>query len=425
MNNTIFKNFIIAAQKDERVLYDPQYFGEFTQLQQQITEDVKQFDAYTLDGQFDDILVKVASNFSFDNKTNYYNEFLNLLYDEFQKLVVPTMILVPLNNFHPNFGKDNYIEIADNIRIYQVSPSNVKALEKYHSQSIYAKLLKEHILTVKDPNFFNNPIMTILVKNVPFKVNVESARISEAVYSLMRMVDFTAGREGGGRGLLNKFPRPAGTYCVYYNTPQTSPNPPYDNGYGYSFRFKFDPILDINSSGFMNRIERFEMLIHRYVSCSFINKNCTSSAELSKIHKWLNAVLLYNSAYELASKEKFDESLIVLLTILESLFLKNTGNKKKLLADYICQFLNDKGFDFEIETLVNVILDTYNHRSKFIHEGKTYFNAYAKGINDKQGVIPGMKPFSYGMFPSIGYHDAMNIQYLFCTTGHVLMSYFD
>lgn len=438
MNNEFFKQFITDSKKDNRILYDPEFFGKYEDLLHTIYQDVQKFDIFTLSGKFQDILIKVTNNFVFDTKENYYKRFLELIYVEFEQLVVPNIVLIPLNNLKLNLNNKDYFEIADNIRIY--NPTNIEysklkpfkddvikkdKLSEYFEQNVYSKLLKEHIILAKDHYFFNNPIMTILIRNVDFKVEHEASRITEAVYSFIRMVDFDSEREGHGWGVLDGLKEPAHTYGVYYNSPYASPNPPYNNGYGHCFIFKFDPILDINSSKFFEKIERFKFLINKFVSFCFINRTKFSNDKLKQLDKWMNVVSLYNYAYELASKERYDVTIITLLTILESLFLKNSGNKKLLLAEKVSIFLQEKGFKYDRQKITNLIVETYNHRSKFVHEGELYDVSSYKSINDRQGTIPGMKPFAYGMFASVSHDDARSIYLLFRITGYIIMSYFD
>ena len=438
MDNIFLKQFITDAKKDNRILYDPKCIGKYKDLLQKIYQDVQKYDIFTLDGQYDDILIKVINHFDIEVEENYYKQILDLMYFEFKQLVVPNIILIPLNNLKINIDHESYYEIGDNIRIYNPTNINDKQikpfrkdiiikdkLSEYVEQNIYSKLLKEHIISVKDQYFFNNPIMTILIKNINFKVDHESSRITEAVYSFIRMIDFDSKREDYGWGVLRGLKDPAHTYGVYYNLPNTPVMPPYNNSYGHSFIFKFEPILDINSSEFFEKIERFKVLINKFVSFCFINRNNIPDAELKKIDKWMNAVLLYNSAYELASKERYDVSIITLLTILESMFLKNTGNKKLLLVVQVSKFLEEKGFKFSKENIKNLIVDIYNHRSKYVHEGKLYNMISYKNIHDYQGTIPGMKPFEYGLLTSIPYNDAKSIYELFRITGYIIMSYYD
>lgn len=438
LTNEKFKDFITAAKRDNRILYDPEFYGEYIEILKQLYSDVQDFDICTLDGRFEDLLIKITNGFIFTDKTNYYNEFLNKIYSEFDKLIVPNMILIPLNNIEINFKNDDYIQVTNNVRIYTPINNDKKkfnflrsnkikrdSLSEYFEKNVYMELSKEHILLTKDPNFFNSPIMTVLLNNIDFKVEHEAARITEAIYSFIRMLDFDEQSEGNGWGVLQGLKnQPARTYTVYYNKPNTSKNPPYNSGYGHSFIFKFDPILDINSTEFNKKIQRFGSLVERYISFSFINRHNTNTEKLKVIDKWMNAILLYNSAYELASKERYDATLITLLTILESLFLKNTGNKKLILADKVSQFLLETGFDYNQQKIKNLIIDTYNHRSKFVHEGEVFYSLSSyKSINDRQGTIPGMKPFFYGFVPSNAHDEARNIYMLFRITGYVLMNY--
>lgn len=438
MDNEFFKQFLIEAKKDNRILYDSEYFGIYEDILNKIYQDVQKYDIFTLSGRFQDILIKVINNYVIEEKENDYKKLLDLIYLEFEKLVVPNIILIPLNNIKVNFSNKDYFEISENIRIY--NPTNIEytklkpfskdvikkdKLSEYFEQNVYSKLLKEHIILAKDHYFFNNPIMTVLIKNVYYKVEHEASRISEAVYSFIRMIDFDSDMKNFGWGVLNGLKQPAHTYGVYYNSPNKSSKPPYDNGYGHSFIFKFEPILDINSSEFFERIERFKFLINKFVSFCFINRTKFSDNELKQLDKWMNAVLLYNSAYELASKEKYDVTIITLLTVLESLFLKNTGNKKILLAEEVSNFLQKKGFKYNKQKITDLIVETYNHRSKFVHEGKLYDISSYKSINDRQGTIPGMKPFAYGTVTSVSHDDARSIYMLFRITGYVIMSYFD
>lgn len=440
MNNEFFKQFIIDAKNDNRILFDPRYIGQYKELMDRIYKDVETFDIYTLDGRFPDVLKRVVNNISFNESQDYYEQLLYSIYNELKQLVVPNMILIPLNNLKPNFKGKDYIEIAENIRIYpptNINYRNIKPhndnpiikndkLSEYFEQSVYAKLLQDHIVLAKDHHFFNSPIMTILINNIDYKVEHEAAKITEAVYSLIRMVDFDVDLDSYDYCNINNLKMPASTYGVYFNEPNTSPNPPYDNGYGNCYIFKFDPILDVNPFEFHRRIERLKSLIENFVSLCFIDRSKKTIEVLQTYDKWMNAVLLYNSAYEFASKEKYDATTMTLLTILESLFLNNIrGEKKSKLAEQVAAFLEEKGFDYNNQKIKDLILDTYKHRSKYVHEGITYNLTSYKSIIDRQGAIPGMKPFSCSMFDPMAHNDAMHIYMLFRITGYVIMSYFD
>ena len=240
------------------------------------------------------------------------------------------------------------------------------------------------------------------------------------------MIDFDVDMDSYSWGNMKNLKMPASTYGVYFNEPNTSPKPPYNNGYGNCYIFKFDPILDVNPVEFHKRIKRCKSLIETFVSLCFIDRSKKTIEALQTYDKWMKAVLLYNSAYESASKENYDVTIMTLLTILESLFLNNIkGEKKSKLAEQVAAFLEEKGFDYNNQKIKNLILDTYKHRSKYVHEGITYNITSYKSIIDRQGAIPGMKPFSCSMFDPIAYNDARDIYMLFRITGYVIMSYFD
>lgn len=429
--NSLFYPF----KKNNRLLYDYNCKSEYDEIINNIYDDVSLFDIYTFDGEFQNILINVINNFIFKEKTNYYNDFISNIYREFKNIVVPNIILIPLNNLKLPFDEQDSISLSENIKIFNSKSYERKgfikfkkvrikqdSLSKYYENNIFATLSKDHIILKKDAYFFNSPILTILIKNIPFKVEVSASKIAEASYSFIRMIDFDKEPEGNGWGLLNGYKPPSRAYGVYYNKPNTSPNPPYDAGYGHSFVFGFDAILDVNSSEFYKNINQYTDMLSNFIKFSFVDRRQLSAKELKKIDKWMNAVIIYNSAYEQASKERYDITIISLLTILESLFLNNTGNKKEQLAEAVNKFLIDTGFDYSSTKIKNMIIDMYNHRNKFVHEGKNYSIASYKSINDRQGTIAGMKPFYYGMFRLDSEKDTRNIYMLFRITAYVIMN---
>ena len=145
-------------------------------------------------------------------------------------------------------------------------------MSKHVERTIYAKLCPDHILAVKDKHFFNYPIMTIEVHDIDNRVEREAPKIIESAYSIFRMI--CMGVKNDSRNNHRVFSKPlASTYTVYYNEVGTSPNPPYDNGYGYSFRFKFTPILDLNISDLVSRKEIISGNLDKIISSIFAAKN--------------------------------------------------------------------------------------------------------------------------------------------------------
>ena len=404
MEDNIFSKILTRFQNNEITaasFYNDEEFRKFIKI---LYEDIGEFRNYTFDGRVQDLIFKGLKEFS--KSDIKYIQFLNYLEKELDKLVVPCIILIPLNFFDDKVLKTD-LSISDNMKLFKTEKANTvpklkalkkkSALEKYVETTIYAKLLKEHILLAKDRDFFNFPILAININCVDYRAENESSIITEAAYSFIRMLDYPAPREASGWGILHKKERPANLYGVYYNEVGTSPKPPYDNGYGYSGRFKFSPYLDINSIEFIKQIGIFGDLLRKFCNTCFIDKRKIDKPVLEKNEKWRKAVLLYNSAYESASIEKYDESLLKLIIILETLFLNNSEyNKRVALCNKLVPFMKDN-YEIDSDKLTEFIAKTYKMRNKFVHEGQSigYDFSTFKALNDYQGLIPGMKPLAY------------------------------
>lgn len=405
MEDNLFRRILTRVQDNELTssnLHKDEEFGNFMKT---LYEDIGKFKNYTFDGRVQDLIDKGLKEFSSINTR--YGQFLKYLEIELDKLVVPCIILIPLNFLNDKELKSD-LSLADNIKLFKTEKVNTvqklkisqrkSALEKHVEATIYAKLLKEHILLAKDKNFFNFPILTININGVDYQADNESSIITEATYSFIRMLDFSAPREGSGWGILHQDNPPTRLYGVYYNEEGTSPKPPYNNGYGYSGRFKFSPYLDINTSEFIKQIDLFRDLLVKFCNNCFLDKREIDKKTVLKMEKWKKAVLLYNTAYELASIEKYDECLLLQIIILELLFLNNSDhNKKVALCDKIIPFM-EKYYDIYPEKLKEFIGNAYKKRNKFVHEGQSIGYNYStfKGLTSYQGLIRGMKPFVYG-----------------------------
>ena len=423
MDNLTFEKFINAAKKNKKILYNPKFFGEYEDIITAIYNGVEKFDIYSFDGQLQDILIKVTKRFVPESGTNMYDQFLMEIYNELKQLVLPVVIIIPLNNFKINLTTQQCYKLTENIRIFQPEDSEADdAFSRYYKKVTHSDVNKHHILAAKDKNFFHYPIMTVCVNNIPFKVNEQSARITEAVYSFMRMMDFSFDVENDLFATHKPYFEylPANTYCVYYTITK-----PYLYECGYSFRFKFDYFLDINSKQIKTHSKSFKSLLNRYINYCFMDRRHKTDAELQRIDTWLNAVLLYNSAYELASVERYDLANITLLTILESLFLKKSDKEKRVtLVNFVTDFIISKNNSFKACDIESLITDTYKHRNHFVHEGKNYYNARSyKALSERQGVMLGMKPFSHGT--SCSFETYKNLQSLIKMVGYIIMTFWD
>jgi hypothetical protein len=102
---------------------------------------------------------------------------------------------------------------------------------------------------------------------------------------------------------------------------------------------------------------------------------------------------MFNTAYDLASIERYDATLVTLISILESIFLKpNARLKKENLKNQISSFLNE-----DCSKLIDV---SYKRRSDYVHEGKTIGGIMRfKLAENEHNYIPGYKPFTqYSVF---------------------------
>ncbi len=444
MDEIKFNKFLKAAQIDERVCYDWELAKPYEDILSIIYSDVKKFSYYTLDGRFEDILTKLATNPKYQLEN--YEYFLKNIKSELEKLKTDNIMILPLN-FVKDFDKD--LILGENIRIFFPSKYDKQSLKlsenkilikqqqikrkiipnyddnfsKYFEKIIGARFDKAHILLAKDRNFFNYPILTIVINNIDFKVEMESGRIAEAVYTFSRMIDFKTKREIFYRGILDSdLLSPARTYGVYYN--------PYrketlsDGFYGYSFRFNFSEYLDISTDYFKENIETFYDLIQTFIKSCFLDLAKYSAEDIKIINKWKCSISMFNSAYEFASIEKFDASVLFLCSILETMILKNKSKEKqKLLLPLIKEFFKNSKSIEDLEKIENTIKTIYKCRNDIMHEGLGYEYKFtsSRRFNDYQGFYRGMRPFEYGgTFNS--YEDRMIIIHAFKIVIDVLIS---
>lgn len=161
-------------------------------------------------------------------------------------------------------------------------------------------------------------------------------------------------------------------------------------------RFQCSPILDISTHDFLSALPQFKTILSKYIQCSFCDKRKYSTEELNKKQKWQHAIQMFNDAYEFASIEKYDASLIFLLVILESLFVKNTGNKKENVVLALEDFYKRES-KRDVAKIRPLITTLYHIRNAFVHEGNGLDNEYKyiKSMHDYQGLAIGVKPFAH------------------------------
>lgn len=415
MDKRKFVEFLDAVKNDEKNFYHYEKSKPYKDIINEIYNEVKNFRYYTFDGRFQDLFIKQAKDTKYASLG--YEFFLKDLETELKKFIVPNLIMLPLNFLDSKIIKSDLI-LNENIRLFLPTSMDLKYTSdeivlrqkkrkkrqfnepicKYFDSILDGHLDKEHILLAKDGAFFKYPILTIYIENIDVGVEDESKFITEAIYSILRMIDYKNGNTEYGRGAWEeaKF-RPSDTYTVYYNA---NDGHPYNHSdyYGYSFGFNFSSFLDISSSCFLNNREWFSKTVDTFIKARFLEKRKLSYSELDTVNKWCNSILLYNTAYELASIEKYDACVLILCSLMESIFIKNKGRyKSELLINEVSEFLANIYSEKEIKNLVEVIRTIYKYRNKIIHEGIGLEKQFirSRSIHDYQGSYRGMKPFHY------------------------------
>lgn len=416
----------------------------------ELAQELKQLPLHCFDGRYEDIFFKCLNDLKYEvnilTSDEVWNRLIELIYLEFKKIAVPNILLLPLNFLKGELFENN-LKIFEHAYIFLPTIKDLKNLHNFQllslqqkkkkgrikkdelslhvENTIFANLDKEHILLSKDKNFFNYPILAIDINNVDAKVENESGRIVEGVYSIIRMIDLKKDDGRNSWGVIGRdWSIPANTYVVYYNEPNSSKSPPYDNGYGYSFRYNFEPILDVDTFLFMKNIQYSFDIINTFISSCFLNYRNIEKSNLDFINKWKNAILMFNTAYEFASIEKYDSAILMLISILESLFVENKGiGKKERLALSIKEFFNNSCSESELENVYLLIKRIYDVRNNLMHEGKGYESNFSSSrrLHDYQGTYKGMRPFSYkGSFRS--YEDLKDIKDLFLCVIDIVLS---
>lgn len=422
MDGILFKQFLKAAQADEKVSWHHEKSRPYKEIIDKIYYDVSTFKYYCLDGRFQDLLKNLLKNPKYE--TEGYSGLLKDLEFELEKMAVPNLILLPLNCIDSSlFEKD--IKLNNNMEIFL--PTELDLTQKdeytltklqqkrqkdrknkytdnlclYFEKILKCRLDKEHILLAKDKNFFNYPILAIQIYNVDYKVEQESGKIAESVYSILRMLDFQKENnmlDTWGIFGLDKNLYPANTYVLYYNDNFELQNDVEFGYYGNSFRFNFANILDVNTSNIIKSLDIFTQALDIYVNTCFFNIEEYTSSQLKIINNWNNAIIMFNKAYEFASTERYDACSLTICSLLESIFLKNEGrNKKQRLLNEIKMWFNDNDEIDKMEDILPAIESVYKYRNDIMHEGNVYETRYMsiRALSSYQGRYPGMRPFSY------------------------------
>jgi hypothetical protein len=383
------------------------HYEHYFDILQDVINHIQKYGYYVIDGRLEDCLIKHVCT-----KFEDFSDFIDLdkiasdISSNLKKLIVPNIILIPMNHMNKRL-LDKVTMLDDNISLFSMSEKMGKIrrdkslLSRYVEKKIYCKFGADHILITKDPFFFNYPILGISIKHIEDRVEHEAPKIVESVYSLIRMLDFREEREPNDKGWGVRFrdnlPE-AFTYTVYYKKAGSDYNNLNDGELGYSFRFKFSPILDINTISFIKNKDRFTSLIKQVIEYSLMTEIDINPIIYRIRKKWISGINLFNTVYEFVSIGKHDAALLLMFSILESLFFKlGDYNRKDVLIERLEKFLKNES---DIKSVKALITTTSNYRNMFVHQGiglerfKTY-----RSLNDREGYIQGQKPFIHSWHP--------------------------
>ncbi len=404
MTEIAFLN-VIEKIKNKVITYENFFNDEDWNTYTEIfAKKLKDYEYYIFDGRFEDELYRYTLALSNQNLNEIILETLVKDFSVILKEIytVTNVIVLPLNHLNIEYlGLE--VLLDENIRVFSMveSQKDIKNdktfISKYIEQELNDRLNAHHILVTKDPYFFNYPIMTIKIRHVDYRVIHESPKIVESVYGLMRLMDMFSSREPTdcGWGVKHRDRKQeAYTYTVYYNLHKTSNE---EGLYGYSFRFKFSPILDINTKELIEHKDRFTVLLNQVIDFTFLSENSTDKKEYQIKKKWVNAILLFNTAYEFASIGKYDSALVLFIIIIESLMFQiDEYNTKKDLINKLCKYFS--GNEVQSIDIKKTILDIYEYRRFFVHQGVGLerFTTY-RSLHDREGIVKGQKPFIYSM----------------------------
>ena len=416
----ISENRITKAQFiDHDLYYD--FLGD-------VAEKIQKYSYYTYDGRFEDTLIDtIFDEFSKPLEHIDLEKIAKMVSDKLKGNIVPNIILIPMNHLNVIY-LENDLKLDDNMTIFSMKEklADIKKdkskLARYVEKKIFCKFGANHILVTKDPYFFNYPVLAISLEHIDYRVEHEAPVIVESAYSLLRILDLNIPREpldkGWGVKYRDKKPE-AFTYTVYYKEARSNYEDLNDGELGYSFRYKFSPILDINTQQFIEYKDNYTNLLNRVIEYSFIPEIDYKHNDFTIRKKWLNGIMLFNTAYEFISIGKFDAALLIMITILESFFFKlGDNNNSATLSSRLYDFLNPNDFDIDVKSLIR---DVYKYRNNFVHQGigLERFKSY-RSLHDREGFILGQKPFVHDAIRAMPEMEYKNYRTLMDLVIHVL-----
>lgn len=139
MEENLFNKILTRVHADEITTSNYYKDEEFENFIEILNEDIGKFKNYTYDGKAQDLIFKGLKKFS--PLATKYGQFLKYLEVEFDKLVVPCIILIPLNFLNDNVLKSD-LSLTDNIKLFKTEKANtVQKLKISKKKSALASLM--------------------------------------------------------------------------------------------------------------------------------------------------------------------------------------------------------------------------------------------------------------------------------------------
>ena len=388
---SIIKKFVGREDTGYKYYSDEDYYEFWVEISEELINNNKFIYDGRRDDAFERTLIRMCS------KHPDLSDFMSILVEEMDYYNDDIILIVPLNGL----DKSVFPEVMDfndnNLKTFAVKESTRRIendktkIGKYVESELRMSLSMGHS-RFKDPEFYNTPVLTYIFRGINDNmINYHSQNIVQTIYAFIRMIEQDrVETDNRWKNKVNKFH--ASTYAIYYKSDYEKKQIDINNGYGYQFKFFNSPVLDVDSEYFLRNIELFEDLFIQYKNIMMTPKSDVAETEYIAIKRLVTAVRMWNTSYELASIERFDSTLLLLVTILESLLLRNKGVKKKTrLASEVSKYLNEDQKEF-IESI-------YTIRNQLMHEGESVgtINSF-RLVEQGHNYLPGYKPFEQYSF---------------------------
>jgi|GEM_PF-3570042 len=393
---TIFKEYI--SDYYNNMINLSNYYDDirYYSIWELIYNDLKEHNKFIFDGRRDDVFIDVLVKIKEQKKWDItFEEFVLEVLTNIKKYDVDNCLMLPLNGLDKSLLPDIMEFDNPDIKIFAVKEGYIRKqkdkthIAEYYKNRIGGNLNMRHMM-FKEKHMFDTPVLTAIIKGQNDNEIYNSAQeISQGLYALIRINDLLYGRKM--RAWHNfQWPNYPTSYAVY----RSEYDPMFDRygNLGHQMKLFCSPILDVDTEIFLKYsgeiIRTFSLLMDTYFEAPIrLDKEIYQSKQ-----RWLNSMQMFNTAYDLASIERFDSSLVTLLSFLESLFLnKNSRHKKEDLQKQISAY---------VERDVSELLEnSYKRRNRYLHDGLRVGGvAKYKLVEKIHNYIPGYRPFTQYSF---------------------------